>query len=186
MSGPARPAEVGEALRERIIGRMQGHFDKETDQYLVRVVTEECAALAPRVTPDGGWRPIESAKKGRKLIVGWVNPLGNWRSVMGRYYETGTLASDDEVADTEGYAPEGWYEESETQDTLLPIAPTHWHEPPAPPAPAKTADSEGQARRPFKMHVSRERLREIIESSPDDEECEVRPSPAASTEEPSR
>src|SRR5215813_9369517 len=40
------------------------------------------------------WKPIESVPKNRKLIVGYFNPLGNWRSIMGCYYTAGTLESD--------------------------------------------------------------------------------------------
>lgn len=79
------------------------------------------------------WLPIESAPKGRKLIVGYFNPLGNWRSVMGCYYLDGTLESE---TDECGFAPEGWYEETEAYEYLMPMDqdPTHWQSLPDPPA----------------------------------------------------
>ncbi len=64
------------------------------------------------------WQPIEQAPKNRKLIVGYWNPLGNWRSVMGCYYANGTLESD--VTDS-GWAEEGWYEETEAYEYLMPM-----------------------------------------------------------------
>lgn len=78
------------------------------------------------------WQPIENAPKGRKLIVGYWNPLGNWRSVMGRYYLDGTLESE---TDESGFAPEGWYEETEAYEYLMPLdqEPTHFQFLPAPP-----------------------------------------------------
>jgi hypothetical protein len=55
---------------------------------------------------------------------------------MACYYLPGTLpATDDWIADGE-YAPEGWYEESESHETILKTdeTPTHWM-PLPPPAP---------------------------------------------------
>lgn len=86
------------------------------------------AALAALRQPVA-WQPIETAPKNRKLIVGYHNKLGNWRTVIGRYYETGTLESDDDdFSPDDGYAPEGWYEESESHETILRTdePPTHW------------------------------------------------------------
>ena len=82
-----------------------------------------------------GWRDISSAPKNRKVIVGYFNELGKWRSVMATYYTEGTLESPD--CDEEGFAPEGWYEESETHDEILPLyhRPTKWM--PLPAAPEK-------------------------------------------------
>lgn len=85
-----------------------------------------------RLRGDAEWRPIESAPKGRKLIVGYFNKLGKWRTVMGRYYLPKTLINENDNLDLneddDGYAPEGWYEESESQSSILPTdePPTHW------------------------------------------------------------
>lgn len=98
-------------------------------------------AIAQPVQPTN-WQPIETARRGKKLIVGYFNKLGNWRTVMACYYEPRTLnCDDDNIADEDGYAPEGWYEESETQETILPTdePPTHWMQLPSAPDKANIA-----------------------------------------------
>jgi hypothetical protein len=86
------------------------------------------------------WQPIETAPKGRKVIVAYRNRLGKWRTVMGHYYlpQTLQMENDRDDLDDDGYAPEGWYEESETQDAILPTEepPTHWMALPTPPEDA--------------------------------------------------
>ena len=77
------------------------------------------------------WQSIETAPKGRKLIVGYHNTHGNWRTIMATYYLPQTLLMEDDCDDlcyADGYAPEGWYEECESQDTIRrPDAPpTYW------------------------------------------------------------
>jgi hypothetical protein len=74
---------------------------------------------------EAGWLDIESAPKNQKLIVGYFNRSGKWRSVMASYYAEGTLGS--ETSDS-GWAEEGWYEECESQETIWPIEqePTYW------------------------------------------------------------
>lgn len=79
------------------------------------------------------WQPIETAPRGRKVIAGYFNPLGNWRSVMARFYAERTLPASDDSDDE--FAPPGWYEESETHDEILRMAePSHWMPLPKPPA----------------------------------------------------
>jgi hypothetical protein len=48
------------------------------------------------------------------------------------------MENDRDDLDDDGYAPEGWYEESETQDAILPTEepPTHWMALPTPPEDA--------------------------------------------------
>jgi hypothetical protein len=94
-----------------------------------------------RAPADDGWLPIEMAPKNRKIIAGYHNKLGKWRTTMARYYEAGTLDSyNDDTED--GFAAEGWYEESETHEELLPCdeTPTHWR--PLPPAPTTAEEEE--------------------------------------------
>ena len=83
------------------------------------------------------WKPIETAPKGKKILAAYKNQLGNWRRIIARYYLPGTLEAgdDDESADENGYAQEGWYEETESHDTILrcDCEPTHWQELPTHP-----------------------------------------------------
>ena len=98
------------------------------------------AGVAPGAVLEG-WQPIETAPKGRKLLLGYWNKVGNWRTVTGCYYPPQTLQMeyDRDDLDDDGYAPEGWYEESETQEAILPTDeyPTHWVPLPAAPSAPK-------------------------------------------------
>lgn len=86
--------------------------------------------------PDG-WMPISSAPKGRKVIAGYHNRLGNWRTIIACYYPAGTLEKEDNFGDIDddGYASEGWYEEAESQEVIRQTEemPTHWQPLPTPP-----------------------------------------------------
>lgn len=89
------------------------------------------------------WEPIATAPKNRKVLVHYLNPLGNSRIVMACCYGEKCLPMD--FDDDEGgiydedsgetFAPAGWYEEHEHDDPLRPVdgEPTHWHPLPAPP-----------------------------------------------------
>lgn len=98
-----------------------------------------CALTAALTDHLAGWRDIEGAPKMRKLITGHFNEHGKWRSYMATYYKPGTLDAADSCdnPDEDGYAPEGWYEESETQDEIMPVRPSHWMPLPAAPLPQK-------------------------------------------------
>jgi hypothetical protein len=79
------------------------------------------------------WQTIESAPKKRKVIAGYWNDHGKWRTITARYYVANSL--DDYTGDEEsGYAPEGWYEEYESNEEIYPCRqPTHWMPLPTPP-----------------------------------------------------
>lgn len=79
-----------------------------------------------------GWQPIETAPKGRIVLVYYKNSLGNGRTMRARYYLPETLESDTTES---GWADEGWYEESEAYEYLMPLEhdPTHWMPLPAGP-----------------------------------------------------
>lgn len=98
------------------------------------------AIAALEAMEAGGWLPISEAPKGRKVLAGYKNKLGNWRTVTARYYlpQTLLLEDDRDDLDDDGYAPEGWYEESETQEVILRIEepPTHFQPLPTPPKEA--------------------------------------------------
>ena len=78
------------------------------------------------------WQPIDTAPKGKIVLVHYKNRLGNGRTMRAQYYLPETLESDESES---GWADEGWYEESEAYEYLMPLEgePTHWM--PLPPAP---------------------------------------------------
>jgi ribA/ribD-fused uncharacterized protein len=88
------------------------------------------STAAPAVQQDG-WMPIESAPKNRKVLVAYKNSLGKWRRVMASY---ATAADIEEAGEDSGYgdtgAKPGWYEECESQKTIMPVEgePELWHE----------------------------------------------------------
>ena len=113
----------------RAAGSGLRHYTMQSTLDAMRTAMSEAMAA-------GGWQPIETAPHGKKLIAGFRNEAGKWRTILARYYPAKTLYADEfgEWGDDEGYAPAGWYEESETHETLNPCAPTHWRPLPPPPA----------------------------------------------------
>lgn len=118
---------------------------KETLFAVVRFdeIVTAIAALVRRASAGQAWRPIDSAPKNQKVIVGYFNRLGKWRTVMASYYAEGTL---DCETNESGYAHEGWYEECETQETLWPTdeSPTLWQPLPAAPSGGEAVGEEGK------------------------------------------
>ena len=83
------------------------------------------------------WQKIDTSPTGKKIIAGYFNELGKWRTVMACYYLPKTLEwnSDYDGGDEDGYAPEGWYEEIENSETIFPMrTPEYWQPLPTPPA----------------------------------------------------
>ena len=78
------------------------------------------------------WQPIETAPKGRIVLVYYTNDCGRGRTMRARYYLPETLESE---VNESGWCDEGWYEESEAYEYLMPLEhdPTHWM--PLPDAP---------------------------------------------------
>jgi hypothetical protein len=98
--------------------------DKAIETLRARLAQPEPAPVA--------WQPIDTAPKGKIVLVHYKNRLGNGRTMRARYYLPETLESDESES---GWADEGWYEESEAYEYLMPLEgePTHWM--PLPPAP---------------------------------------------------
>ena len=93
-----------------------------------------------------GWQSIETAPKNRKMLVAYRNRLGNWRIVIACYHTRLPWSEDDDWNSESEFAPEAWYEESDSQDSILPTAsaPTHWQPLPAPPALPTQASEDGR------------------------------------------
>lgn len=115
----------------------------------------EFALIVKGLIHDMEWQLIEAAPKNRKVLIGYANSLGNWRTVVARYYppETLELGDDQYELSEDGFAPEGWYEECESQENIYPVGgePTHWMPLPAPPSnhlgqPARIGNSITQGR----------------------------------------
>lgn len=92
------------------------------------------SALPAQGVPDG-WLPIESAPKRTRVIVGYRNSQGKWRTAMATYFTA------DDIAEWENddCAP-GWYERSYAHEAeneyvyALEAEPLCWQSrPPEPP-----------------------------------------------------
>ncbi len=102
-------------------------------------VTHAAALPLPAPAPASPWRDMETAPKDTKVLVAYQNALGNWRVVLACYHTQLPWSEESylDFVDQEGeYAPEGWYEESETHETILPVdgTPLVWCEIPTPSA----------------------------------------------------
>lgn len=101
-------------------------------------ILSHCAPHEPQ-----GWQPIETAPHMRKIMVSYLNALGKRRVVLACYYNAKALEMHDDYQDVGEwdeasgtlFSPEGWYEEHESDEPLMPLSedPTHWM--PLPSAP---------------------------------------------------
>jgi hypothetical protein len=153
------PAQTIEYLREQVAELEQRVTARDTDWilaignalgldsgYMVPIVPKPdlfkdlFAKIREQPSPPpSGWQPIETAPKGVKVLGAYRNKLGHWRRVMMKYYGYQQLETDDSdfVEDDEGFAPEGWYEECESQENIRRTdePPMLWHALPAQPSP---------------------------------------------------
>ena len=129
---PAEIDHVMEALRARL-SQPEPKIYSDIDE-MFRDMGVPVTEPEPEPEPVA-WRPIETAPKGRIVLVHYKNQLGNGRTMRARYYLPETLESDTTES---GWSDEGWYEESEAYEYLMPLDgdPTHWM--PLPPAPDTT------------------------------------------------
>ncbi len=93
--------------------------------------TAEIAKLREQLV-SAQWQPIETAPKGRLLLVGFFNELGKWRSMHAQYRDD--LPQHDDADFDDEPAEAGWYEGSLEAEVLFPVSPTYWMPLPAPPA----------------------------------------------------
>lgn len=124
--------------------------DAKTGKHEEGCVFEEFQAIVDGDAPPSdarktGWLPIETAPRGKKLIAGYWNQLGNWRTVIARYYLPMTLPSTDDWASEPecNFMPEGWYEESETHEEIYKVEcpPVLWMS--LPPSPTPSTEGKG-------------------------------------------
>lgn len=93
------------------------------------------------------WQLIETAPERRKVLVTWVNALGNRRTALASYWNEGELDMADDVPEWEvneegANLEAGWWEESEGNDDAmfrLVEKMTHWMPLPDPPPAPKEA-----------------------------------------------
>lgn len=101
---------------------------------------------SPSPSPDlGGWMPINTAPKGRKVIVyGEVPGMMHPQTSVARYWLKHTLPvaegfEDEDWVDRnndgDAFMPEDWYEETMGESEAVNLKPTHWMPLPSPPAP---------------------------------------------------
>jgi len=82
------------------------------------------------------WQPIETAPMNKKVLVGYRNSHGHWRNVTAINYAAETLPIEEtERDDDDEFAPPGWYETSETHETIYATdhEPLRWQPLPPPP-----------------------------------------------------
>jgi len=115
------------------------HDDFYCGELRTLIAAAERAAAQPVA-----WQPIATAPEGRVVLVFYKNQLGNGRTMRARYYLPETLESEQTES---GWADEGWYEESEAYEYLMPLEhePTHWMPMPAAPDAAAPAQAEPPA-----------------------------------------
>ena len=124
-------AALANQPKQYVAAKTPGEVERQLDAITNSAEGGQNAAQLD-VSVPAGWNPIETAPKGKKVIAGYWNKHGKWRSVMARYYLPETLDSDHTES---GFSDEGWYEESETYEEIMPTdcEPTHWQPLPAAP-----------------------------------------------------
>jgi hypothetical protein len=109
------------------------HPVMQTEKTLLR---EAASRLQAPAVAEDGWQPIETAPKDRKVLAGYFNEMGKWRTITACYHTRLEWSDEQDPPEDAGeYAPEGWYEESESADTIYRAAlePTRWMPLPAAP-----------------------------------------------------
>lgn len=124
------PDDVMEAAEAAYSDAVRGGHDTRSFESRIEVIAR--AIMAEREREK--WQPIETAPKNIKVLAAYQNGLGNWRIVTACYHTQ--LELSDEYGDhEEEYAPQGWYEESDSSEVIYQCSckPTHWT--PLPPYP---------------------------------------------------
>lgn len=135
-----------EALRKMYHGETA---EDEPFHLMARAALTAALSSSPLPEPNdrvGEWQDIATAPKNKTVLAAYRNALGNWRIVTACYH-TQLEWSDDHLRDDDDeseYAPEGWYEESDSSETIYPTdhPPSHWMPLPKPPALPSSAQRE--------------------------------------------
>lgn len=110
--------------------------EKNEDAKRADHLDSELRRLAARLSGmAAGWQPIETAPKRTRVIVGYHNSQGKWRTAMATYF------TEDDIADWENDdCSPGWYERSYAHEAeneyvyALEAGPRCWQSlPPEPP-----------------------------------------------------
>lgn len=90
--------------------------------------------VVARLSPVPTWQPIETAPKRTRVVVGYRNSQGKWRTAMATYF------TEDDIAGWENDCSPGWYERSYAHEAeneyvyALEAEPRCWQSlPPEPP-----------------------------------------------------
>jgi hypothetical protein len=150
----ANPSDLVTALAHRAVGNQEQDMQngKLAGYCIVCQVPWPCDTakhfLRPVSPPGTEWQPIDTAPHMRKIIVHYLNQLGNHRAVMACYYTAKALEMHDDYEEVgewdessgTTFAPAGWYEEHESEEPILPLSgePTHWMPLPQPPSTGLT------------------------------------------------
>lgn len=157
---PSRTVRWAPAFIDTLEGRMEVSIDDwvitgvKGERYACKpdifAATYEPAASLRREEQGEAWQPIETAPKNKTVLVGYWNQLGKWRTVKATYYPPQTLPLHEDYdwddLTSDGYAAEGWYEETETHETIMPLEcdPVRWM--PLPAEPIQSNGGEGRDR----------------------------------------
>ena len=143
------PAMLRMLIREASQGVDAGSLaaDQERAFNLVSLLQAFAAPVAP------AWQPIETAPKGKTVLVFYRNSLGKGRIVKATFIERFAQESDGEEHGNEEYDeardrytwPEGWYEQIDNWEYAAAMfagdhKPTHWM--PLPAAPETQGGAE--------------------------------------------
>lgn len=132
-------APAADAFSERM-RHLAAHYMSALEQVILSRDIETASGIAARAlgsNPDrqtpppsthvAGWQDISTAPKNTKVLAAYRNELGNWRIVTACYHTQ--LDWSDEYGDHEQeFAPEDWYEESDSSEVIYPCSktPTLW------------------------------------------------------------
>lgn len=150
-AAPSQPAQVVDMARKLIAiveKQCGGYLSGLGYDALMAAKALDRALSGEKAGPADGWQPIETAPKGKPVLVHYTNELGKGRTIKAYYVERFTEESspdseNDEYneADDTYYTLPGWYEMIDNWDEYSSVFvhhdPIHWMPIPASPTPGK-------------------------------------------------